>query len=537
MAINASGAVNSGVAESLATTDANGNLVGPDGKIIKTAAQVAAEKAQALPGGIPLGYYKANPDGTLTMLKAYGGAQPGDTVATNGGIVKPDGTPRAGSDGQQYFATRTPSGAPATDNPNFKGQSDTLSRAVNTVGTVLKDNPLGGQAVAGYDAITGKPKTQVAGDLVQGFTGGAANVDANGNVVPGNVGGPVLDAAGNLVSGIGGALSPDKADSSGLNAVRDKALGTQDALTGRLQTLEQNPTVAPQSQLVQLDQTQIDPLRGRQTGALDLLTDAATGRVPSAAEILGRDQANRAAAQAYGSAAALQGGSSSGGALRQALDAGTQLVGDANTQLMAARAKEMSDARGQLVQGIGAARGQESADATTNANLDQNKNLANTQAAVTTHGQDVSEKGDLISGQNTALGIGASTEKAKVDADTANAASANAYKGAIVGGVAGAIPKIVSDRRAKTDVHGADLVQLAENAPGYTFEYKDPKNGPGRRVSVMAQDVGRSRMGKDMVQMDDDGDLVLDGANSLGAALAMSAKALRETEALKKRRR
>lgn len=430
---------------------------------------------------------------------------------------------------------------------------------------ILSGNPVAGVANATIDAVTGHP-LDAAGDLVNGASMGVisapktsaagkiSNSPGVGITPPGygstvtadQIGGAIegaagagLDAAGNLVQGIGSALAPATADPSGLSAVRDRAFNTQDALTGRIQRLEQNPTVAPQSDLVQLDQTNIDPLRARQTGALDLLTDAATGRVPSAAEILGREQANRAAAQAYGTAAALQGGQSSGGTLRQALDAQTQLQGDANTQLMAARAKEMEAARGQLVQGIGAARGQESADTTTNANLAQNRNLANTQAAITTHGQDVSQQGDLISGQNAALATGAAAEKAKVDAETANAASANALKGAEIGGAAGVIGHIVdpkSDRRSKTGVRSVDLVQLADDLPGYTFDYKDAQDGPGRRVGVMAQDAAKARMGRDLVRLGDDGDLVLDGANSLGAALAMSAEALRKAEAARKRR-
>ena len=417
---------------------------------------------------------------------------------------------------------------------------------------ITKNNPIAGFANGVVDVTQGN-YGKAGADLLQGATGGYAPIPGQtglvgpaqgiANGIPGAV-----DAAGNaiagagtaLVNGVGGVLSPAQADTSGLNAVRERAFNTQDALTGRIQQLEANPTVAPQSDLVQLDQTQIDPLRARQGIALDQLQAAANGTVPSAAEILGRDQANRAAAQAYGNAAALQGGASSGGALRQALDAQTQIQGDANTQLMAARAKEMEAARGQLVSGIAGARAGESADATTNANLGQNRNLANTQAAIATHGQDVSQQGDLISGQNTALATGAAAEKARVDAETANAASANALKGAEIGGAAAAIPgiaKIISDRRAKTDIHEADLVQLAEAAPGYTFEYKDAKNGPGQRVGVMAQDVARSRMGKNLVQMGDDGDLVLDGPNAIGAAVAMSAEALRKAEALKKRRR
>lgn len=446
-------------------------------------------------GGLDAGTYTVNPDGSLTIIMDGPGHDPnspsrvGSTIAPNGQVIPKPGSEFAQKLNGTTWLSVTPAGKPATENPNYHGQGV----LTNSDGTGLGD--------------------EVVGDV----TGDNKSLQ-------------------NVIHGAEDLVTPETTDTSSLDAVRDRAFTTQDRLDADRANLNANPTKAPQSDLVQLDQGNIDPLRQRQNAALDQLTDAANGTVPSAAEILGKDQANRAAAQAYGNAAALQGGSSSGGAIRQALDAQTQIQGDANTQLIAARAKEMSDARGQLVQGIGNARGQESADATTNANLDQNKNLANTAAAVTTHGQDVSEKGDLITGGNTALAAGAGAAKAKADADAANAASANALKGAIVGGGASAIPKIVSDRRAKTNVHSADLVQLAEEIPGHTWDYEDPSDGRGRRVGIMAQDAQRSRMGKDLVRLGDDGDLVLDGANSVGAALAMSAEALRKAEAARKRR-
>lgn len=481
--------------------------------------------------------------------KPYG-ATPGAVVDIPGFgpvTIGPDGKIVGGP-----YHGRTPAEAALVANGQWRGPTSqpgfqSGNGAVNLVNDVV--SPVGKAVTAPFqsplslanDARNGD-LSRLPGDYVYGQTAGVAGNDTGmtrGSFVTPSGSGSTVSAGGlatDLVNGITDPFSPEASDPSVLGDVTKRAFNTQDALTGRIQNLEANPTVAPQSDLVQLDQTQIDPLRQRQTVALDQLQAAADGRVPSAAEILGRDQANRASALAYGQAAALQGGQSSGGALRQALDAGTQLVGDANTQLIANRAKEMEAARNSLVQGIGAARGQESADATTNANLDQNKNLANTTAAVTTHGQDVSEKGDLISGGNTALGIGAANEKAKLDAATANAASANAYKGAIVGGAASVIPKIVSDRRAKTNVAHADLVQLADDLPGYTFDYKSAQDGPGRRVGIMAQDAAKARMGRSLVRDDDDGALVLDGPNAVGAALAMSAAALRKADALRKRR-
>jgi hypothetical protein len=288
---------------------------------------------------------------------------------------------------------------------------------------------------------------------------------------------------------------------------------------------------------VQLDQTNIDPLRQRQGVALDALTAAANGTAPSAAEIAGKAAANRAAAQAYGTAAALQGGASSGGALRAALDAQTQLQGDANTQMLINRANEQATARQQLVQGISGAETTEAGLANNNANLAQGTNLANQSADVNTRSQDINREQNLISGANASQNTAEAAAKAALDAKVQEQANANALKGAEIGAGGAVLGNLFkSDARAKTDIRRADLVQLADDSPGYTFDYRDPADGPGRRVGVMAQDVARARLGKRLVQLGPSNELELDIPNSVGAALAMSAQALREATAARRGR-
>lgn len=60
----------------------------------------------------------------------------------------------------------------------------------------------------------------------------------------------------------------------------------------------------------------------------------------------------------------------------------------------------------------------------------------------------------------------------------------------------------MSDERLKTGVQGAgsQAEKFLDGIHPYTFEYKDPAFGSGRRMGVMAQDVEKSPMGATMVE-------------------------------------
>jgi hypothetical protein len=278
--------------------------------------------------------------------------------------------------------------------------------------------------------------------LLNGFTAGAVGVGPDGKVIPGDVatdlGRTAADAGLALpdvsLGGLGGLLSgaPDPSV-GGLDAISGTASSQQQELDQLRRQAEANPTAAPQAGLVQLDQTNIDPLRQRQGTALDQLQQAANGTLPSAAEIAAKDAANRASAQAYGNAAALQGGNSSGGTLRQALDAQTQIQGDLQTKLLADRAAEQATARQQLVQGIGAAQSNEGQLATSNANLAQQTGLANQTSAVNTRSQDINREQNLISGATADTSNATAAAKAALDAKVQEQANNNALKGAELG--------------------------------------------------------------------------------------------------------
>lgn len=66
-----------------------------------------------------------------------------------------------------------------------------------------------------------------------------------------------------------------------------------------------------------------------------------------------------------------------------------------------------------------------------------------------------------------------------------------------------------SDKDLKKDKERADLEDFLDRLVAYEYEYKDPSMGEGRRLGVMAQDVAKSDMGKEMV-MDTPRGLALD---------------------------
>src|SRR6185437_5247240 len=139
---------------------------------------------------------------------------------------------------------------------------------------------------------------------------------------------------------------------------------------------------------------------------------------------------------------------------------------------------------------------------------------------------------NLYGAQNQALGSQVSAAGNETGANVNNAQMNNSTKGGIIGGVAG----ILSDEREEHDikpVSGGAFDKLADALKGYTYEYDAdaPGGAPGERVGPMAQEAARGGpAGRAMVSQGGDGALRMDRDNMLGAALAMSAEAIRRTK-------
>lgn len=79
-----------------------------------------------------------------------------------------------------------------------------------------------------------------------------------------------------------------------------------------------------------------------------------------------------------------------------------------------------------------------------------------------------------------------------------------------------------SDERAKKNISklsDKDIDQFLDSIAAKKFKYKDEADGAGKRVGVLAQDIEKSKVGKDLVKEDSTGAKVLDVNNVIGALL------------------
>lgn len=94
-------------------------------------------------------------------------------------------------------------------------------------------------------------------------------------------------------------------------------------------------------------------------------------------------------------------------------------------------------------------------------------------------------------------------------------------------GAGSAIGSLFSDRRVKKNVRPAsDVDSMLERLKSYEYEYKDPDKplrGRGRHISVMAQDLEKSELGREMVHDTPEGKVVNYG-KGLGTMLAAIAR-------------
>lgn len=96
-----------------------------------------------------------------------------------------------------------------------------------------------------------------------------------------------------------------------------------------------------------------------------------------------------------------------------------------------------------------------------------------------------------------------------------------------------------SDKNLKKDIKKSDskasdkVSEFLDSLDSYTFEYKNKKHGKGEKSGVMAQDLEKSELGKQMVVDTPDGKMV-DFAQGFGAILAAHAELNEEVKKLKK---
>lgn len=246
-----------------------------------------------------------------------------------------------------------------------------------------------------------------------------------------------------------------------------------------------------------------DQTRQQQQNLIQMLVDQSMGRGPSVADA----QLRQATDRNINAAASMAASGRGPGATASAYNANNMAAG-ANQQAAAdsgqLRLQEQLQARQLLGSALGQTRGQD-------------QNLAALQL------QDKAQRDSLVQ-KYMQMGY---------DADQANRQAAldmeklknEAYKGGSGGGsFLGGLFSSMSDEREKTNIKAADkkLSEFLDALDAHSYEYKDPKNGHGRRISVMAQELEKSELGKEFV-FEAEGRKRVDYGKGLGTMLAAQA--------------
>lgn len=297
----------------------------------------------------------------------------------------------------------------------------------------------------------------------------------------------------------------------------DAKLGGYDQAQNQLGQLAgaQAPTVQGQ----QLSPDQMAQSRAGSVDVANRLGSIASGQQAGAGELAVNRQVGQANAQQTALARMARGANAAiayRNAARTQADAGLQgagLAAQAQMQDQQAATQQQGQVYGQLY-------GQDAQVAAQNAQLSQQANMANQQAGL----------------QNRALQIQAMGQQlgwsqAQIDEELKRGALGASDKGILAGlfGGGGSAMASMSDERTKTDiVDGADD---ADELMGYLrpkrYRYRDEHAdewGKGERLGIMAQDLARSKMGRETLVSPDGKHLGFDLGKATSAALASVAR-------------
>lgn len=272
---------------------------------------------------------------------------------------------------------------------------------------------------------------------------------------------------------------------------------------------------APTVQGMQLSPDQMAQSRQGSYDVANRLGAIAGGQQAGAGELAVNRQVSQANAQQTANARMARGANAAiayRNAARMQADQGLQGAG------LAAQA-QMQDQQGanqQLGQIYGQLYGQDAAVAAQNAQLGQQANLANQQAALQNRALQIQALGQQLgwSQQQVELEL----KRAGIDA---------ADQGMFAGILKGVGTMMASDERLKKDVAdgGAAADEMMSRLRPRTYSYLDEKWGKGKRLGIMAQDLARSPLGAATLgAIDDEGHLGVDIGKATSAALASVAR-------------
>ena len=172
----------------------------------------------------------------------------------------------------------------------------------------------------------------------------------------------------------------------------------------------------------------MDETRARQNQALESLTAAANGTVPSAAELQMRQEAGRNVAATLGQARAL-GGRSAGGAARAGTLASADILAKNSVEGAQLRAAEQDRNRQQLMSALGGVREQDIGTSKADADLRNQAYQNNLRSQLEQNDLAEKHRQALLDSQLKALGIGTNAAGDIVGAGIKNAETENKFKG------------------------------------------------------------------------------------------------------------
>ena len=354
---------------------------------------------------------------------------------------------------------------------------------------------------------------------------------------------------GKSISGIfGGSLDPTNVKRT---AVAPAAVDqTQDFLNRARQPVQQvqgpNLGPAPFVQNANIDQSQISPLRQQNQALLGRLDAAASGQAPSVAQaqLAANTEAGLRAAQAQqasqrGVSAALANRN-----LQNQLAAQNQAAAQQGAVL---GLQERQQNQQLLAQALQSQFGQEAGLAQQQAALQQQAGLAN-QNLQGTYGLQQASLGQqaALANQQAALNqLGLQGQAAQnidqmrnqgtltqAQLDASRQGQIAQGKGNLLGAVGGvaaaaAMPAaVVSDKNMKKNVvvsEGKSLAAVEEflkSAKPYEFNYKSDEDGQEGQLGIMAQDLEKTRIGRQMVSQNPGGYKQVDFGRGFGALMA-----------------
>jgi len=397
----------------------------PASNPVQGAAGALAQNAQVARGGTmptsgPIGPNRAasgapRPVGgefvgsAVTPQPVPGAGSRGDTTTVSSALMAPGTAPAASA----------PAGVRRGEMPAVTADTTTRTGAISTPG----GTPPSGAARGPTGTTQGQRPIPVGGDA-------SPTVNALNRVSPGL--GDSLDPGSSLVDQY---LRPTLTDTTPGAATQQAGFGLSDDLSR--ERFDYRPGAAASQDVVGLDKAQADQIRAKQEEALAGLRAAATGAVPSAAEIQMRQEAGRNVAATLGQARAL-GGRSAGGAARAGTLATADLLARNNVEGAALRAAEQDRARQAEIAALGGVRGQDVDTASREAQLRQEAYQNNLRAQLDQNELAERHRQTLLQAQLQALGIGGQAAAAIMNAGSANAAAQNKFQGGVLGALGSA---------------------------------------------------------------------------------------------------